>query len=81
MDPLALIVLQGTCKTSDQYDFFDMLFHSYFPDDPDGQLRKVFDVLKAGKKLLIYLYDVMYLFAYGWKQENDELETVAAMAA
>jgi hypothetical protein len=58
-----------------------MLFHSYFPDDPDGKIRKVFDVLKAGNKLLIHLYDVMYLFAYGWKQENDELETVAAMAA
>jgi hypothetical protein len=60
MDPLALIMLQGTCKTSDQHDCFDTLFHSYFPGDPDGQIRKVFDVLKTGNKLLIHPYGVIH---------------------
>ncbi len=60
---------------------FDKLFHASFPGDPDGQIRKVFDVLKAGNKLLIHPYDLMYSFAYGIQQNDDELETLAAMAA
>ncbi len=36
MDPLALITLQGTCKTAEQCDLFDKLFGASFPGDPDG---------------------------------------------
>ena len=82
MDPLTLITLRGTCKTSEQCQLFDKLFQSYFPGDPDGQVRKVFDVLKGGNKLLMHPYDVIYSFACGNENnDDDELETVTALAA
>ena len=69
MDPLALITLQETCKIAEQCDLFDKLFGASIPGDPDGQVRKVFDVLKAGNKLLIYPYYVMYSFAHGFQKK------------
>ena len=58
-----------------------MLFQSCFPGDPDGRIRTVFDVLKAGNKSLIHPYDLMYEFAFGAKRNDDDFETVAAMEA
>jgi hypothetical protein len=82
MDPLTLITLHSTCKTCEQHQLFDKLFQSYFPGNPDGQVRKVFDVLKGGSTLLMHPYDLIYSFANG-KENNDdnELETVTALAA
>ena len=81
MDPLTLITLRGTCKTCEQRQLFNKLFQSYFPGDPDGQVRKVFDVLKGGNKLLMHPYDVIYSFVCGNENnDDDELETVTALA-
>ncbi len=75
------MTLQSACESATQRESFDILFRSYFPGDPDGQIRQMFDVLKAGNKALIHPYDLMYLFAFGAKHREDDFETIAAMAA
>ncbi len=79
MDPLALITLRSTCRSASQCAAFVVLFLSCFPGDPDGLIKKVFDVLKARNKSLLHPYDLQ--FAFGAKRNNDDFETVAAMAA
>jgi hypothetical protein len=62
MDPLALITMRSACRSASQCAAFDVLFQSCFPGDPDRQIRKVFDVLKARNKSLLHPYNLMYQF-------------------
>ena len=78
-----LMTLRSAIKGCYQREAFDKAFSSCFSQDPDGMIRKAFDVISKGNSgSLLHLCDLIYAFAYGrGNGSDDDLMDVAAMAA
>ncbi len=82
MDPYALMMLQTACKSNNQRGAIDRLLQPFFSDDPDGQYRSFFDVLKKDNQDMVHPYDLIYVFTFAKESNNDEeLEAILAMSA
>jgi hypothetical protein len=54
---------------------------SLSPVDPNGNIRRCFDVLKGNNTSLLHPYDILYSCIHKEHQSDDDFEFIAAMAA
>jgi hypothetical protein len=81
MDPLALIAAQNAITSPSQHNAFYNMVQSLNPVDPNGNIRRGFDVLKGNNITLLHPYDVLYSCVSKEHQLDDDFEFAAAMAA
>jgi hypothetical protein len=54
MDPLVSIAVQNAIKCTNQREAYDRLLQPLNPKDPDGYIRKCYDILKVGNQSLFH---------------------------
>jgi hypothetical protein len=70
------------CSSCYQWETFNKAFSLCFPQDPDGTIQKVFDIIKKGSRSFLCPCDLLHSFAYGHGNGADkDLMVVAALAA
>jgi hypothetical protein len=81
MDPLALIAVQNSIRSSSQYNAFDHMFQTLNPSNPNGNIGRYLDVLKGIDASLLHPYNILYSCICKETALDDDFEVVAAMAA
>lgn len=74
MDPLALIAVQNSIRSSSQYNAFDLMFQTLNPSDPNGNIERYLDVLKGNDVSLLHPYDILLWVAIFLSQLQIQVE-------
>jgi hypothetical protein len=67
-------------KCTNQQEVYNCLIQPLNHKDPDGYIKKCFDILKGGNQSSFHPFDFIYSSVFGAAEEDDDFPIIAAIA-